>query len=102
LVSSRKKLLTNKINLKPVKEFINDKSNKFIKGDDPLSGFATQKVFSAYPLKNNMLYAYIYVVLNGEKKKVESDNLFTSYLLQISYRTMGITFFLLFDWTTNY
>jgi hypothetical protein len=52
LVSSRKKLLTNKINLKPVKEFINDKSNKFIKGDDPLSGFATQKVFSAYPLKN--------------------------------------------------
>jgi hypothetical protein len=45
LVSSRKKLLTNKINLKPVKEFINDKSNKFIKGDDPLSGFATQKYF---------------------------------------------------------
>jgi signal transduction histidine kinase len=92
-----KKLLTNKINLKPVKEFINDKSNKFIKGDDPLSGFATQKVFSAYPLKmNNMLYAYIYVVLNGEKQKVESDNLFTSYLLQISYRTMGITLFFAF------
>tara|TARA_R110000868_G_scaffold16710_1_gene74312 strand:- start:320 stop:1789 length:1470 start_codon:yes stop_codon:yes gene_type:complete len=89
-----KKLLTNKINLEPVKEFINDKSNKFIKGDDPFSGLATQKVFSAHPLKmNNMLYAYIYVVLNGEKQKAASDHLFTSYLLQISYRTMGITLF---------
>ncbi|SEA77329.1 HAMP domain-containing protein [Flavobacterium gillisiae] len=91
-----KKLLTNTISLLPIKEFIEDKSNSFIKGDDPLNP-ATKKVFSAYPLTmNNMLYAYIYVVLNGEKQKAESDNLFTSYLLQISYRTMGITLFFTF------
>lgn len=91
-----KKLQTTKINLVPIKEFINDKTNKLIRGDDPLSP-ATQKIFSAYPLKmNNMLYAYIYVVLNGEKQKLESDNLFTDYLLQVSYRTMGITLFFTF------
>jgi signal transduction histidine kinase len=91
-----KSLVLQKINLVPLREFINDKTLKFIKGDDPLNA-QTQKAFSAYPLKmNNMLYAYIYVVLSGEKQKTESDNLFTSYLLQISYRTMGISLFFTF------
>lgn len=86
-----KKLVQNQISVTPIKAFIADKTKKLIRGDDPLNP-TTQKVFSAHPLKmNNMLYAYIYVVLNGKDQQKESDSLFTSYLLQISFRTMGIT-----------
>ncbi|MBE0391240.1 ATP-binding protein [Flavobacterium sp. PL002] len=91
-----KKIILESINVLPIKAFIADKKKSLIRGDDPLNP-GTQKVFSAHPLTmNNMLYAYIYVVLNGEKKQAESDTLFTSYLWQISYRTMGITLFFTF------
>ncbi|MDG2432591.1 HAMP domain-containing sensor histidine kinase [Flavobacterium sp.] len=86
-----KKLTLQKISIDPIKLFIADQNKTLIKGDDPLNP-ETQKVFSAHPLTmNNMLYAYIYVVLNGEKKQATSDTLFASYLWQISYRTMAIT-----------
>ena len=77
-----KNLKSTTIDLAPIKSFINDKEKKFIKGDDPLNP-STQKAFSAHPLTmNNMLYAYIYVVLNGEKEMPTTDALFTSFLLQ--------------------
>lgn len=92
----KKELTLQKISIAPIKLFIADDNKTLIKGDDPLNP-DTQKVFSAHPLTmNNMLYAYIYVVLNGEKKQAASDTLFTSYLWQISYRTMGITLFFTF------
>ena len=91
-----KNLKSRTIDLAPIKSFINDKEKKFIKGDDPLNP-STQKAFSAHPLTmNNMLYAYIYVVLNGEKEMPTTDALFTSFLLQISFRTMGVTLFFTF------
>jgi signal transduction histidine kinase len=40
---------------------------------------------------NNMLYAYIYVVLTGEKHQAASDSLFSNYMMEISARTMLIT-----------
>ena len=86
-----KKIAMEAINLKPVLQFINDSTNQFIKGDDPLNP-ATQKVFSASPLTmNNMLYAYIYVVLEGQQQQVASDSVFGSYMLQLSARTMLVT-----------
>ncbi|WP_310381634.1 HAMP domain-containing sensor histidine kinase [Flavobacterium sp.] len=86
-----KKIAMESINLKPVLLFINDSTNQFIKGDDPLNP-GTQKVFSASPLTmNNMLYAYIYVVLKGQEHQVASDSVFGSYMLQLSARTMLVT-----------
>jgi signal transduction histidine kinase len=86
-----RKIALKQINLAPVLSFIEDKNHSYIKGDDPLNP-SQQKVFSASPLTmNNMLYAYIYVVLNGEKQDAASDSLFGSYLLKLSARTMGIT-----------
>lgn len=86
-----RKIAITAINLEPVLKFTNDKKHHYIKGDDPLDP-KQQKVFSASPLTmNNMLYAYIYVVLNGEKKQAASDSLFGNYLLKLSARTMGIT-----------
>ncbi|WP_309613961.1 HAMP domain-containing sensor histidine kinase [Flavobacterium sp.] len=86
-----RKISLSAINLKPVLEFINDSTNKLIKGDDPLYT-NTKKVFSASPLTmNNMLYAYIYVVLTSEKHQAASDSLFSNYMMEISSRTMLIT-----------
>jgi signal transduction histidine kinase len=86
-----RKIALKQIDLKPVLSFIEAKKHTYIKGDDPLNP-SQQKVFSASPLMmNNMLYAYIYVVLNGEKQEAASDSLFGSYLLNLGARTMGIT-----------
>jgi signal transduction histidine kinase len=87
----KRRIALKEINLKPVLSFIDNKTHSYIKGDDPLNP-SQQKVFSASPLTmNNMLYAYIYVVLNGEKQDAASDSLFGSYLLKLGARTMGIT-----------
>lgn len=86
-----RKIALKQINLKPVLSFIEDKKNTYVKGDNPLNP-TQQKVFSASPLMmNNMLYAYIYVVLNGEKQEAASASLFGNYLLKLGARTMGIT-----------
>ena len=85
-----KKILNKEIDLGPVLKFIQSKENIYIKGSDPLDP-KLDKVFSASELTmNGMLYAYIYVVLNGTEYKAASDFLIGNYLLQISYRTMLI------------
>ena len=77
--------------MQPVYRFIETDGNISIKGDDPLNPEA-KKIFSASELRmNNMLYAYLYVVLSGEEYKAASDSLFGSYLLQISAQTVVIT-----------
>jgi signal transduction histidine kinase len=86
-----KQIKINRVDLKPILYFINDKNKEYIKGDDPLNP-NIKKVFSASPLTmNNMLYAYIYVVLNSEQNQVASASAFNSYFLEISARTMAIT-----------
>ena len=86
-----KKIVLNSIHLAPVLFFINDSTSRCIKGDDPLNP-NEQKVFSASPLTmNNMLYAYIYVVLAGKEYTAASDFLFGNYLMQVSTRTMLLT-----------
>ena len=68
-----KKIVLQTIDMAPVLKFINSNGNEFIKGSDPLNPNA-EKVFSASPLTmNNMLYAYIYVVLTGEEYQAASD-----------------------------
>lgn len=86
-----KKISFPSVNMEPVLQFINDESLKCIKGDDPLN-LAVQKVFSASPLKmNNMLYAYIYVVLAGQEYNAATDFLIGNYIVQVGSRTMLIT-----------
>ena len=86
-----KKIVLPSVKLEPVLLFINDSTIKCIKGDDPLHP-KEQKVFSAAPLTmNNMLYAYIYVVLAGKEYAAASDFLFGNYMMQVSSRTMLLT-----------
>ncbi len=89
-----KKIKIKSVNLIPVRNFIGDKTEKCIKGDDPLNP-GIQKVFSASPLTmNKMLYAYIYVVLAGTEYNAASDFLFGNYIMQVGSRTMVLTLFI--------
>ncbi len=86
-----KKISLQSVNMKPVLEFINDSIVRCIKGDDPLNP-EIQKVFSASRLTmNNMLYAYIYVVLAGQEYHAASEYLFGNYIMQVGLRTMLVT-----------
>ena len=86
-----KKTALQSVNLSPVLQFIGDSLIQLIKGDDPLNA-DNKKVFSAAPLTmNNMLYAYIYVVLAGQEHNLAKATILNSYILKISSRAMIIT-----------
>jgi signal transduction histidine kinase len=86
-----KKILKPIVDLRPVRQFMNDSAVTLIKGDDPLNN-ETKKVFSAAPIMSGeKLTGYLYVVLTGKEYVAASDSLLGNYLLQISARTMIIT-----------
>ncbi len=88
---SDKETSLDAVNIEPILRFITDTTGATIKGDDPLDP-STQKVFSASPISmNNMLYAYVYVVLSGQEYYAASSSLFASYMLNIGTRTMIVT-----------
>lgn len=86
-----KKILLDRINLIPVKQFISTNGNELILGDDPRHP-ADQKVFSAALVMNDSVQqGYIYVVLAGDKYESVSKNLSNNYLLQVGSRAMILT-----------
>ncbi|HLX90498.1 MAG TPA: HAMP domain-containing sensor histidine kinase, partial [Puia sp.] len=86
-----KKILLDRINLIPVKQFINTNGNELITGDDPRHP-DSKKVFSVAPVINNdVQQGYIYVVLSGDKYVSVSKNLSGNYLLQVGSRAMILT-----------
>jgi signal transduction histidine kinase len=92
-----KKIVSNRVNLSPVREFVKRNGITFIKGDDPRHP-GIQKVFSAAPILNQgVLAGYIYVVLAGEEYDNTINHLRSNYMLQIGTRAMLIT--LLFAFT---
>lgn len=86
-----KEISLEKVDIAPIITFINDSSGQTIRGDDPLNP-TTRKVFSASPLyMNDMLYAYVYVVLAGREYYAASSSLFGNYIMQVGSRTMIVT-----------
>ncbi len=60
------KIIRSQVNLKPIKQFIENKESLPIVGDDPRSN--KQKVFSAAPIFNQdgQLQSYLYIIIRGE------------------------------------
>lgn len=86
-----KEIVLQSVNMSPILKFIEDSTITSIKGDDPLDP-STPKVFSASQLTmNDMLYAYIYVVLAGKEYHAASDFFLGSYIMQVGTRTMLVT-----------
>jgi len=85
------KVVLNKINLAPVKKFINTRGNEYVTGDDPHNA-ASQKIFSvARVTSNGTQVGYIYVVLASEEYDAVSKSLTKNYLWQLGLRGIIIT-----------
>ncbi|MEO6547877.1 MAG: HAMP domain-containing sensor histidine kinase [Ferruginibacter sp.] len=87
----RQKVLLDKINLTPVKKFLEAKGDKYITGDDPHHpGY--KKIFSVSPvLSDGKQSGYIYAVLASEEYDAISRSLNNNYLLQVGLRAIVIT-----------
>jgi signal transduction histidine kinase len=86
-----KKIVLNRINIVPLREFIRKKGGEFVKGDDPRHP-DLQKVFSAAPIiTNGTLAGYFYVVLAGEEYDNATNYLLSNYMLQIGSKAMLVT-----------
>jgi signal transduction histidine kinase len=87
----KEKVKLDKVDLSPVKEFLETKGERLVYGEDPKNPGA-QKIFSATSVSNKegKLEGYVYMVLASEKADTITDTIRESYLLK-----MGIGYFLL-------
>lgn len=89
-VAPYKKVKLTEVSLEPIIDFIDNKGEVFILGDDPRNP-GRQKVFSATRvMENNQLLGYVYVVLASEEYETTSQTLFDSYILRLGASSMVI------------
>jgi len=82
-----------KVNLKPIKEFIAADEKPFIIGDDPRHPEVC-KVFSAAPIfEDGELTAYVYIILQSDVEAKANAGLFGSYMLSLGATMFFITLF---------
>jgi signal transduction histidine kinase len=91
-----KTVKTESVNLTRVKQFIKDKGNGYITGDNPRTP-GEESIFSAAPIyENGQLAGYAYAVLASEKARqilaMSSTNLFFSLGTRIFIATLIIAF----------
>ncbi len=79
-----------KINLEPIKEFINQKGKTYILGDDPLNS-GEKKIFSAAHYQKDGYQGYIYIVLAGKEFQAASESLFSSYITKLGFASAILT-----------
>ncbi|MEM9822209.1 MAG: HAMP domain-containing sensor histidine kinase [Bacteroidota bacterium] len=82
-VAPYKKVVREKVDLTPVRQFIANADDPIIMGDDPRN-FECQKVFSAAPiLENDRLNGYVYIILASEEQQSVWAALRNSYMLKL-------------------
>jgi len=87
----QKKVVLDKIDLVPVRAFIDAKGDKYIRGSDPHNA-GREKIFSVAPVITNGKQAgYIYAVLASEEYDAVSKNLTNHYLWQLGLRGIILT-----------
>ncbi|MEL6631627.1 MAG: HAMP domain-containing sensor histidine kinase [Bacteroidota bacterium] len=87
-VVPHKKVVREKVDLKPLLTFIEAEEKPFIKGDDPRN-LDEQKVFSAAPiLKEGKLQGYVYIILASAERAAVTGGVTGSYI-----QLMGTQYF---------
>ncbi len=90
-VAPYKKIKMERVDLKPVNDFIIKKEEAFILGDDPRNP-GGQKVFSAAPITvNDELKGYYYIILASEDQDTVTSGLFSSYILRVGANLFLVT-----------
>ncbi|MCX2742338.1 HAMP domain-containing sensor histidine kinase [Mangrovivirga sp. M17] len=81
---------TQKVDLQPIKKFIESKGNDYITGDDPRDK-NEKKIFSAAEFNVDGHQGYIYIILEGHEQEAVYTSLFTSYFTRMSIGATIIT-----------
>lgn len=82
-VAPYKKVKLEKVDLKPIQQFIEAEEKPFIKGDDPRHPDKLN-VFSAAPImEGDQLSGYVYIILASEEQAAVTSTLFGSYMLKL-------------------
>ncbi len=77
-------VVIDKVNLKPIKTFLEPSAKLPILGDDPRSQDA-QKVFSAFEVRfQDRLEGYVYIILEGHKQSLLENSILNSHVFQFS------------------
>lgn len=85
------KVLSEKVDLVPIKKFIDAKEKPFIIGDDPRHP-GTCKIFSAAPiLEDDELKGYVYIILQSEEQARLTSGILGSYMLQLGTNLFFLT-----------
>jgi len=73
------------VDLKPIKQFVSGEGSLPIVGDDPRSEYR-QKIFSVAEIKDNdVLVAYLYIIIGGEIYDGVVDLLQNSHIIKLSF-----------------
>lgn len=82
-----------KVDLKPIKEFVEAEEKPFIIGEDPRHP-GVCKVFSAAPIiEDGKLSAYVYIILQSDEHAEVQSGLFGSYMLRLGANMFFFTLF---------
>jgi signal transduction histidine kinase len=80
-----------KVDLKPIKTFIDAKEKPFIIGDDPRHP-GTCKIFSAAPImEEDELKGYVYIILQSDKEAELTSGILGSYMLELGANLFFLT-----------
>ncbi len=86
-----KKVKLNRINLEPVRQFIHNKGDSYILGDDPRNP-GKETIFSATEvIEDGEMMGYVYMVLASEKYDNVTSALVSSYWLRVGTNTFILT-----------
>jgi signal transduction histidine kinase len=86
-----KKVKLEKVNILPIKAFIESKGSKYILGDDPRTP-DRKTIFSATKIeKDGVLEGYVYIVLASEIYDTVSNTLQESFILNLATKSFIIT-----------
>lgn len=86
-LSPNKKIRTDQVDLGPVRQFIQNRYGRTIKGLDPRNP-EKKKVFSAAPIfHQGQMEGYLYIILASEEQAAVTNPLFGSYIQRLGIRT---------------
>ena len=88
-----------KVDLKPISEFILNKGNLYILGNDPRNP-GEEKIFSAAHFQKDGQEGFIYIVLAGEAYQAVNSSLVSSYFMKLGVGASVLTmiFAILIGW----
>jgi len=85
------KVKLKRVELEPVQQFIAEKGEKFVLGDDPRNP-GDQAVFSATSVyEGEKLLGYVYITLASEKFETISKSLLGSFWMKLTFNSILIT-----------